>query len=138
MLLLQYGLLCFGLPSYKADLVVRDDVAISVAASHPGDDREMLKKSDVDSLHSHLDKRELQTLLRKLERNKRRDALEGKVNISTSGNSYGMENRAQESNPTCEDNFWYAFKVVKLVFLIITLLIILLLLCFLCCGRVVK
>jgi hypothetical protein len=43
MLLLQYGLLCFGLLSYKADLDLHENFVAYVDTSYPGDDREMLK-----------------------------------------------------------------------------------------------
>jgi hypothetical protein len=59
MLLLQYGLLCFGIPSYKADLVLHENFVTSIDASYPGDDRNMLKESYIGSLYSDLDNKEL-------------------------------------------------------------------------------
>jgi hypothetical protein len=65
MLRLPYGLLCFGLPSYKADLNLCENFVASVDASYSGDDGEMLKESDIDSLYSDLDNRESEPLQRK-------------------------------------------------------------------------
>jgi hypothetical protein len=104
-LLLHYRLLYFGLPSYKADLDLRENFVTSVDASYSGDDGEILKGSDINSLCSDLDNRELEPLQRQFKQSKSSDSLEGKVNIPMSDKSYGMENRTQDSNLTWNDNF---------------------------------
>jgi hypothetical protein len=134
MLLLQYSLLCFGLPSYKADFVVRDDLATSVADSYPGDDREMLEEGDLYSMYSQLDNAEFETLLKQFERITSQHSLEEKVNISTSGNSYGMENRTQGSNPTWNDKVLNSIIHHQVVMVILLVLLLICIAAALCCG----
>jgi hypothetical protein len=133
MLLLQCGLLCVGLASYKAHLVNRDDFATSFNFSYPEDDGDMLEESDLYSLYSQSDNKKFEDLLKQFKRSKSRDSLEGSENIPTSNISHGMENRTQGSNPTWYDNVLNSI-IHHQVFMVI--LLILLLICIavaLCC-----
>jgi hypothetical protein len=125
MLLLHYRILCFGLPFYKADLDLCENFVASVDASYSGDDGEMLKGSDIDSLYSDLDNRESKPLQRQFKQSKSPDSLEAKVNIPTSDKSYGMEDRTWGSYLTWDDNVLNSIihhqvlMMILLVFLLI-------------------
>jgi hypothetical protein len=134
MLLLLYGHLCSGLPSYKADLDLSEGFATSVAASHPGDDGEASDESDIDSLYSELNRR-LETQLKQFERNNRPDSsLEGKVNIPTSGKSDGMEDRKQGSNLTWNDNVLDSIIHQQVILAILLVLLFICIAAAICCG----